>query len=93
MNTRTNISHINSITTDDESGPDSIASSRRQSKINYHSISTSNPWNEEKSKPRRLSTVSIVKSSVSLGYRYTHLILIRQSFPFHTTDSIDENLH
>jgi hypothetical protein len=34
-----------------------------------------------------------VKSSVSLGYRYTHLILIRQSFPFHTTDSIDENLH
>ena len=31
-----NISRINSIVTDDESGTDSASSSRRESKINHH---------------------------------------------------------
>jgi hypothetical protein len=59
-----------------------MASSRRQSKMNDHPMQTSNLWTDDKSKSRRLSTASTVKSSFSTGYRYFHLIIIRQSFPF-----------
>ncbi len=75
MKTHLNISHTNSITTDDEGGTDSTSSSRRQSKINHHHIRTSNEWNDDKLKPRRLSTASTIKSSLSIGYRYSFLFL------------------
>ena len=65
-----NISRINSVTIDEDSGTDSKLSSRRQSKINHHHIRTSNQWNDEKSKLRLLSNVTTVKSSFSAGYRY-----------------------
>jgi hypothetical protein len=70
-----NISRINSIVTDDESGTDSVASSRRESKLNHHSIRGSSQWNDDKLKPRRLSTASTAKSSLSVGYRYLKSIL------------------
>ena len=70
-----NISRITSITTDDESGTDSVSSSRRESKLNHNSARASSQWNEDKLKPRRLSTASSAKSSVSAGYRYLKSIL------------------
>ena len=61
------------MTTDEESGKDSLSSSRRQSKINHHTIQTSSiPWDDEKIKPQRLSTISTMKSSLSVGYRYLY---------------------
>ncbi|CAF4412945.1 unnamed protein product, partial [Adineta steineri] len=62
-----NISRIGSITTDEESGADSVSSSRRESKLNPISRQTSNQWNDEKLKIRRLSTASTIKSSFSAG--------------------------
>jgi hypothetical protein len=65
-----NISRINSIVTDDESGTESVSSSTRASKLNHHLMQGSNQWDNDKLKPRRLSTASSVKSSLSAGYRY-----------------------
>ncbi len=56
--------------TDDDSGPDSTSSSRRQSKINHHHIRTPNQWNDEKLKTRQLPNILTAKSSFSTGYRY-----------------------
>ncbi|CAF4200812.1 unnamed protein product, partial [Rotaria sordida] len=68
LKTQINISHIDSIATDEESGPDSISSSRRPSRINHHSIRASNPCNDDKLKTRDASIVSTAKSSFSTGY-------------------------
>lgn len=68
--TRISISRISSMTTDEESGPDSVSSSRRPSKINHESIRTSNQWKEDKIKSDHASITSTYKSSYSVGYRY-----------------------
>jgi hypothetical protein len=66
-----NIPRINSIVNDEDSGTDSTASSRRQSKINHHHIRTTNQWNDEKLKTRQLPNILTAKSSFSSGYRYS----------------------
>ncbi|CAF0729996.1 unnamed protein product [Rotaria sordida] len=77
LKTQINISHIDSIATDEESGPDSISSSRRPSRINHHSIRVSNPCNDDKLKTRDTSIVSTAKSSFSTGYRFRNGSLIQ----------------
>jgi hypothetical protein len=67
--TRIHISRINSVTTDDESGTDSMSSSRRQSKINHHHIRTSNQWTDDKLKLKQTSNMATAKSSFSAGHR------------------------
>ncbi|CAF1236792.1 unnamed protein product [Adineta steineri] len=67
---RMTIPRINSAVNDDESGTDSSASSRRQSKINHHHIRTSNQWTDEKLKNKQLSNISTAKSSFSAGNRF-----------------------
>ncbi|CAF3868387.1 unnamed protein product [Adineta steineri] len=76
-----NISRIGSITTDEESGADSVSSSRRESKLNPISRQTSNQWNDEKLKIRRLSTASTIKSSFSAGYRFRNGTLVQVAEP------------
>ncbi|CAF2650409.1 unnamed protein product [Rotaria sp. Silwood2] len=77
LKTLINISRVDSITTDDESGPDSISSSRRASKINHHPIRISNQWTDDKSKPKDVPVVSTAKSSFSTGYRFRNGSLIQ----------------
>lgn len=79
---------VNSISNDEESGSESISSSRRASKINHHPIRTSTQFNDEKTKNKPILHVATAKSSSSSGFRFRHgtLIQVAESNPNAVTD-------